>query len=127
MNSMKKGGLYFAGALTAALAMSAAAPHATAADPMTEWKSDVAKLIGKKQVYPRAALSREIEGSAKVMIKIDRTGHVMSYDVLQATGHEELDEDIPKLVKRIDPLPEPPSAISDAELTMTLPLTWVIR
>jgi protein TonB len=127
MKRTTKGGLKIAGALTIALTMTAVVPAAFAGDPVTDWKTDVVKLIAKKQVYPRAALSREIEGNAKVSITIDRAGHVTSYDVVQPTGHPELDEDIPKLVKRIDPLPQPPSELADKDLTMTLPLNWVIQ
>lgn len=127
MSLVTRGGLHLAGALTIALTAGAVAPQAVAGNSVNDWKVDVAKLIGKKQVYPRAALSKEIEGTAKVQITIDRTGHVTSYDVVQPTGHPELDNDIPKLVKRIDPLPEPPSEMSDAELSLTLPLNWVIQ
>jgi len=127
MSLAKRGGLHLGGALAIAVTLGAVAPQALAGDTVSDWKVDVAKLIGKKQVYPRAALSKEIEGSAKVQITIDRTGHVTSYDVVQATGHPELDDDIPKLVQRIDPLPKPPSEMSDAELSLTLPLNWIIQ
>ena len=127
MRPFVKGGLHVAGALMIVGLTSASVPQAMAGDSVNDWKQDVVKLIARKQVYPRAALSREIEGSAKVQITIDRTGHVTSYDVVQPTGHKELDEDIPKLVKRIDPLPAPPSALADSDLSMTLPLNWVIQ
>ncbi len=127
MNPIVKGGLRVAGALMIAGMASASVSQAMAGDSVTEWKTDVVKLIAKKQVYPRAALSKEIEGSAKVQITIDRTGHVTSYNVVQPTGHQELDEDIPKLVQRIDPLPTPPSSLADSDLNLTLPLNWVIQ
>jgi protein TonB len=127
MRPMTRRGLQIAGALTIALTTAAAVPNAWAGDSISDWKTDVVKLVARKQVYPRAALSREIEGTAKVQLTIDRTGHVTSYDVVQPTGHPELDEDIPKLVKRIDPLPQPPSELADKDLTLTLPLNWVIQ
>lgn len=127
MKPTTRGGLQIAGALTIALTMTAIVPAAMAGDAINSWKTDVVNLIARKQVYPRAALSHEIEGSAKVEITIDRSGHVTSYDVVQPTGHPELDEDIPKLVKRIDPLPQPPSELADKDLTMVLPLNWVIQ
>ena len=127
MKPLVKGGLRVAGALMIAGMACASVPQAMAGDSINDWKMDVVKLIAKKQVYPRAALSKEIEGSAKVQITIDRSGHVTSYNVVQPTGHQELDEDIPKLVQRIDPLPAPPSALADSDLNLTLPLNWVIQ
>ena len=45
---------------------------------INDWKKEVGIVIAKKQVYPRAALRREIEGRIKVEINIDREGQYSS-------------------------------------------------
>ncbi len=82
---------------------------ATAAD-MKGWKRKIAMVIAKKQVYPRSALMREIEGSAKVKVTVDASGKIVNYEIVQPTGQSVLDREIPRLIKRIDPLPKPPNA-----------------
>ncbi|WP_150004115.1 energy transducer TonB [Iodidimonas muriae] len=112
--------------LTAGVVMAAGATGANAADA-TSWKRSIAKVVAQKQVYPRSALRREIEGSARVKVTIDRDGKIANFEMLEDTGHEVLNREVPKLMERINPLPTPPSDLSDAELTFILPLSWVLR
>jgi len=89
------------------------------ADEMLDWRKKVAKRIAKKHVYPRSAISREIEGRAKVRVTLAR--------VVTPTGQAVLDKAIPKMMKRLNPFPKPPDSLSDAQLTFLLPITWRIR
>ncbi len=97
------------------------------AGDLRSWQRSIARAVASKQVYPRSALRREIEGSAKVRVTVDRSGKIASFEMIQATGHEELDREVPKLMKRINPLPKPPADISDEQLTFVLPLSWVLQ
>lgn len=125
MSRLFRRGVIVAGLLGVAAAFGGVAP--AEAGGMQDWQREVAKVIAKKQVYPRAALSQEIEGQAKVKITIDRGGAVTAYEIVQPTGHDVLDEEIVKLVERINPLPSPPSEMSDSQLSFILPLSWVIN
>lgn len=91
------------------------------------WQKKIGKLVAKKQVYPRSAMRKELEGRAKVQIVIDRTGKITSFAITQSTGHAVLDKAVPKLIKRIDPLPAPPETFTDSQLSFTLPLSWIIN
>lgn len=97
------------------------------ADDIRNWQTKIVKLVAKKQVYPRAAMRKEIEGRAKVKITIDRSGEIVAHELKQSTGHDVLDKEVPKLIKRISPLPTPPEQLADAQLTFVLPLSWVIQ
>ncbi len=97
------------------------------AGDVKSWQKAVVTLISKKQVYPRAALADAIEGRAKVQVSIDRSGAITSYNITESTGNAVLDEEVPKLMSRIDPLPKPPSELSDDNLTFILPLSWVLE
>lgn len=99
---------------------------ADAAD-LASWQRSVAKTVAQKQVYPRSALRREIEGQARVQVTVGRSGEITSFEILQETGHQVLDREVPKLMERIDPLPTPPSDVSDDNLTFILPLSWVLQ
>lgn len=97
------------------------------ADDVKSWQVKIVKLVARKQVYPRAAMRKEIEGRAKVKITIDRTGTIVAHELKQSTGHDILDKEVPKLMKRISPLPTPPEQLADGQLTFVLPLSWVIQ
>ncbi len=92
------------------------------ADEMTDWKKSVAKKVAKKQKYPRSALAREIEGRAKVRLTVIADGTISSHEILQETGESVLDREIPKLMKRLNPLPALPNG--KTELSFVLPLNW---
>ena len=97
------------------------------AGDLRSWQRSIAKAVASKQVYPRSALRREIEGSAKVRVTVDRSGKIASFEMIQATGHDELDREVPKLMNRIDPLPAPPADVSEDQLTFVLLLSWVLQ
>lgn len=98
-----------------------------AADEVKDWQRSLAKLIAKKQVYPRSAVAKEIEGDASVLVTIDRSGSLIKYEVTKATGHRILDKAVVRLMKRIDPMPEPPASLEESRLTFVLPLRWQLN
>jgi len=108
-----------------------AAPLFTAqtasAEDLKSWQKSVGKLIAKKQTYPRAAMRKEIEGKAKVKVSIDRTGAITGFEMTQSTGNDILDNAVPKLMERLNPLPTPPASLSETQLSFVLPLTWRIQ
>lgn len=97
------------------------------AGDIKDWQVKIVKLVAKKQVYPRAAMRKELEGRAKVRVNIDRSGAIVSHEIITPTGEEVFDKEIPKLIERINPLPTPPSELGDDQLSFVLPLSWVIR
>ncbi len=113
-------------ALLAIGILSAPTQPASATDIST-WQRQIAKVVAKKQVYPRSALQREIEGQAKVKVTVDRTGKIANYEIIQSTGSTVLDRAVPRLMARIDPLPAPPADAEDNKLTFILPLAWVLQ
>lgn len=102
-----------------------AAP-ASASD-ISAWQSEVNKMIAKKQVYPRAALRKGIEGRVRVEINVDRQGNIVAHSIKSSSGQEILDREVPKLMKRASPLPKPPAGASDSQLTMVIPLAWALE
>lgn len=97
------------------------------ANEIATWQKNVVSTIAQKQVYPRAAMSQEIEGRARVKVTIDRSGNITAYEMVEGTGHDLLDAEVVRLKDRINPLPKPPASLADANLTFVLPLSWVLQ
>lgn len=100
-----------------------AAP-AFGADSMGEWKRAVAERIREEQSYPRSALARRIEGRAAVAVTINAKGNILDYKIKRETGKNVLDREIPRLVRRLDPLPALPEGAIEGKVTITLPFAW---
>lgn len=121
---LKKINKLFAVAAALTLILGTASVPASA-DEMTDWKQAVAKRVASKQKYPRAALAREIEGKARVRLVVSADGSITTHEIVEETGESVLDSEIPKLVKRLNPLPALPE--DRAELSFVLPLTWALN
>lgn len=97
------------------------------AQDISGWQQEVNKKIAKKQSYPRAALRKELEGKAKVEINVDREGNIVAHTIQTSTGHDLLDREVGKMMKRASPLPVPPAEATDSQLTMVVPVAWVLQ
>jgi len=97
------------------------------ADEIQDWRKKLAKKIAKKHIYPRSALSREVEGKARVQVVVDREGVITSYEIIQPSGESILDKAIPKMMKKLTPLPPPPASLPTEGLTFVIPITWRLQ
>jgi len=97
------------------------------ADEIKDWRVKVVKKIAKKHIYPRSAISREIEGKARVKVFLDREGVITNFEIVQPSGESILDKAIPKMMKKLTPLPKPPASLPDAKLTFVIPITWRLQ
>jgi len=113
--------------LTASAVLSISVTGPVFADEVQDWRKKLAKKIAKKHIYPRAALSREIEGKARVQLVMDREGVITSYEIIQPSGQSILDKAIPKMMKKLTPLPPPPASLPAANLTLVIPITWRLQ
>jgi len=121
---LKKINKIVAVAIALTFSIGATSISASAAD-MNSWKKAVAKRVAQKQKYPRAALAREIEGKAKVRLIVAADGSITTHEIILETGESVLDREIPKLVKRLNPLPALPD--DRTELSFVLPLSWTLN
>jgi TonB family protein len=87
-----------------------------------EWVRQIVLKLNAAKQFPHEAL--EHAGTAKVAFRIDRAGHIVSTALLQSTGVDALDRDALALVKRAEPLPSPPSDVTEDQLRFILPLVY---
>lgn len=97
------------------------------ADDIQDWQREIVKQIIKTHIYPRSAIAREIEGSAKVQVSIDRSGKILSFEITEPSGEDQLDKVIPKMMEKLDPLPAPPDSLPDGNLTFVIPIAWRLQ
>ena len=121
---LKKINTVIVAAIAAVFAFGTLSVSASASD-MNTWKRAVAKKVASNQKYPRAALAREIEGRAKIRLVVAADGSITTHEIVEETGETVLDREIPKLVKRLNPLPALPE--DRTELSFVLPLSWTLN
>lgn len=97
------------------------------AQDISGWQKEVSRKIAKKQTYPRSALRKELEGRVRVEINVDREGNILAHAIKSSSGHDVLDREVSKIMKRVSPLPAPPAEATDQQLTMVVPLAWALQ
>ena len=108
--------------IIASIALASSLSAVSAFNSMGDWQKAVVTKVAKTQTYPRSAIAREIEGKAKVKVSVAADGTITSHEVVEATGEDVLDREIPKLITKLSPLPALPAG-RDA-ITFVLPLNW---
>jgi protein TonB len=83
---------------------------------MATWDRALSVRLEAVKRYPARAHGER--GIARVAFRIDRNGHVLNSRITQSSGSAALDEDALETIKRADPLPAPPSGVSDELLTI---------
>lgn len=104
--------------VTAALPAAPAPGHndERAAVAMATWERALSARLEAVKRYPAHAHGET--GIAGVTFRVDRNGHVLSARITHSSGFGALDEDAIATLKRADPLPAPPSGLSDEMLTI---------
>jgi protein TonB len=86
------------------------------------WQKELMAHLDKHKRYPaeRALKSAEI----LVGFVIDRMGHVLSTSIVKGSGDPAFDAAALDMVRRSDPVPQPPPPIADEGLNFTLPVIF---
>ena len=107
-------------AATGLMSLAAVAP-AQAADP--GWQRKIAALISANYAYPRSAVLRGEQGSAKVKIAFSGAGKVLSVDLVKSTGSAILDREAVRIPRKVGTYPAPPTG---SNTDVVVPITWRI-
>jgi TonB family protein len=67
--------------------------------------------------------------SAEILVSfaLDRMGHVLSASIVKGSGDRAFDEAALAMVRRSDPVPQPPPLVADEGLSFTLPVIFRIK
>ncbi|MBO0755325.1 MAG: energy transducer TonB [Bradyrhizobiaceae bacterium] len=104
--------------VTAALPAAPAPGHdeERSAVAIATWDRALSARIEAVKRYPVHAHGQR--GIARVEFRLDRNGRVLTSRITRSSGSAALDEDALATLKRAEPLPTPPSSISDEMLTI---------
>jgi len=84
----------------------------------------VATLLAKAKRYPERAVRGHVTGSGAVRLTITSSGSVKSVGVSTSTQSSILDDELLRMVERAAPFPTFPSAMSQSEVTLLVPVSF---
>jgi protein TonB len=74
--------------------------------------------------YPAEARQRREEGTARLSFSIDRSGRVVSYQLVGSSGSAALDQEALAMIQRASPLPPPPPEVTGSRISLTVPVRF---
>ncbi|HEY4124331.1 MAG TPA: TonB family protein [Rhizomicrobium sp.] len=77
--------------------------------------------------YPPQARKLHIEGVVQLHFVMDRTGHVLSFDIAKSSGRPMLDEEVRGLIARAQPLPPIPADWPQTTLNLIVPVEFELH
>ena len=89
------------------------------------WQKELIAHLDKHKRYPAARSQKSAE--IVVSFALDRMGHVLSTSIVKGSGDTAFDEAALAMVRRSDPVPQPPPRVADEGLSFTLPVIFRIK
>ena len=89
---------------------------------IARWQQAVVARLAHFQRYP--AQAKGATGVVNLNFSIDRQGHVLNSEIINSSGSAVLDAEALSLMTRAAPLPPPPAAIPETDLTFVLPIRF---
>lgn len=89
------------------------------------WQKELVAHLDRHKKYPADRQQKTAE--ITVNFEIDRVGHVLSVSVVKGSGDSAFDQAAIDMVRRSDPLPQPPPVVADEGLSFTLPVIFRVK
>lgn len=89
------------------------------------WQKELVAHLDKHKRYPSERQQKAAE--IHVRFTLDRLGHVLSTAIEKSSGDRAFDEAALAMLRRSDPVPQPPPLIADEGLSFTLPVIFRVK
>jgi protein TonB len=89
------------------------------------WQKELIAHLDKHKRYP----TERSQKSAEIIVsfELDRMGHVLSASIVKGSGDAVFDQAALAMVRRSDPVPQPPPLVADEGLNFTLPVIFRVK
>src|SRR4051812_16906261 len=89
------------------------------------WTRQLVAHLDRHKRYP----ANRVQKTAEIVIsfELDRTGHVISTGIVKGSGDMAFDEAALAMLKRSDPVPQPPPLVADEGLNFTVPVIFRVK
>lgn len=89
------------------------------------WQKELIAHLDRHKRYPADRAHKTAE--LLVGFALDRLGHVLSVSIVKGSGDPAFDEAALAMVRRSDPVPQPPPLVADEGLNFTLPVIFRVK
>jgi protein TonB len=90
---------------------------------LQSWRRELIAQIERHKWFPASAKGQS--GVARVAFSLDRNGHLTGVRIFASSGSAALDEAAMDLIRRAQPFPTPPAALSASDLSFVAPVRYL--
>ena len=94
---------------------------------IASWRDLLLLRLQQNKRYPASAEARREQGVVTLSFTVDRDGHVLARSIARSSGVAALDEEVLAMVKRAEPLPAFPPAMTQPSVNLTVPIRFSLR
>ena len=94
------------------------------APPPMDYLSRLEAHLNAYKNYPYDARIHREEGIVQLRFSLDRSGHVLTYDVVGSSGFALLDAEARQMIRRANPFPPVPPEYPGESLDLTVPVVF---
>jgi protein TonB len=91
---------------------------------LNAYAAKIRAKLNRYKKYPPAAAANKIGGVTTMVFTVNREGQVISSRMSKGSGQPMLDEEAMALVKRCSPFPPIPPELTQATITLTVPISF---
>lgn len=91
-----------------------------------DYKREAMKLFRKNQFYPPKAFKDKLTGEGVVRAIVDKSGNMVSVEVVESTGERLLDRAMVDMVTKSMPLPTLPAELPDERYNIDVPVRFTL-
>jgi protein TonB len=99
----------------------------TAEPARISYQDMVATMLARAKRYPERALRRQTTGDGTIRIKIDASGDVTDFEIVESTASPILDEELKDMVERASPFPPFPADLRRDNLALLVPVSFRLQ
>ena len=108
-------------------ARSAETPGNRAYDSPSSYLRLLALRLAEVKRYPAAAAARREEGVVWLAFRLDRSGRILSWEIVRSSGHDELDAEVSRMVAEAAPFPPFPAAWRETTASFQVPIGFALN
>lgn len=90
------------------------------------YAQDVASELNRHKVYPEMALRLRHQGQVKVRFRIERTGRVLSAEIIEPAKYDSLNVAAQRLIQNIQNFKPFPAEVKEATWLFTVPIEYTL-
>ena len=92
--------------------------------PRLNYEQRVLLWLKRNGNYPRDSYRYNQEGVVLLEFTIDRSGRILSYDILESSGYHLLDRAVHEMMARASPVPPMPESIPEQQMRFKVPVRF---